>query len=177
LHAEGKLTETQQFLMQTHRPPEELYDLAADPWELRNLAADPAQRATLDRLRAALDDWQTKYDPYRDIPETEMVERMWPGGKQPITDTPVFVLLGPGEPGTEMRNEGGTVRGPVLLQITSATQGASIGYTCSDSTDVRWELYAGPLRLPPGTHTVRAKAVRYGYKESAERAARFVVEA
>ena len=32
-------------------PPEELYDLAADPEELKNLATFPDQRATLERLR------------------------------------------------------------------------------------------------------------------------------
>ncbi len=175
LYAEGKLTEPQQFLMQTHRPPEELYDTATDPWELRNLAADPAQRATLDRLRAVLDAWQAKYDPWRDIPETEMLERMWPGRKQPLTDMPCFVPLGPGQPGTELMNEGGRLRGPVLMQLTCATQGASIGYTLQTGKDVRWELYAGPFRLPPGTTTLRAKAIRYGYKESAERVATFIV--
>jgi uncharacterized sulfatase len=40
-----------------HRPPEELYDLEADPWELSNLASDPARAATLARLRADLDAW------------------------------------------------------------------------------------------------------------------------
>lgn len=40
-----------------HRPAEELYDLAADPWELKNLAADPAHAAKLKELRADLDAW------------------------------------------------------------------------------------------------------------------------
>ncbi|KAI0017874.1 alkaline-phosphatase-like protein [Xylariomycetidae sp. FL0641] len=40
------------------RPPEELYDLGADPNEVRNLAADPAHRDTLLALRARLERWQ-----------------------------------------------------------------------------------------------------------------------
>jgi uncharacterized sulfatase len=40
-----------------HRPPEELYDVEADPWELSNLAPDPAHEATLARLRADVDAW------------------------------------------------------------------------------------------------------------------------
>ncbi len=40
-----------------HRPAEELYDLAADPWELSNLVADPSHAATLARLRTDLDAW------------------------------------------------------------------------------------------------------------------------
>jgi uncharacterized sulfatase len=39
------------------RPPEELYDLDADPWERKNLAADPSRAATLARLRDDLDGW------------------------------------------------------------------------------------------------------------------------
>ncbi len=39
------------------RPPEELYDLAADPLETRNLADDPAYSAELTTLRAELDRW------------------------------------------------------------------------------------------------------------------------
>jgi uncharacterized sulfatase len=39
------------------RPPEELYDLTADPWELKNLAADPKQADRLKALRADLDAW------------------------------------------------------------------------------------------------------------------------
>ena len=57
LHATGKLTPAQDFLCQPRMPDEELYDLQADPWELCNLAADPAQKATVKRLRDALEKW------------------------------------------------------------------------------------------------------------------------
>jgi uncharacterized sulfatase len=52
LFDEGKLTpELQAFWKE--KPPEELYDLAADPDEVNNLAASPAHRETLERLRGA----------------------------------------------------------------------------------------------------------------------------
>jgi N-sulfoglucosamine sulfohydrolase len=40
-----------------HRPDEELYDLASDPFELVDLAPDPAHRGVLERLRSELDAW------------------------------------------------------------------------------------------------------------------------
>jgi N-sulfoglucosamine sulfohydrolase len=43
-----------------HRPPEELYDLQADPQEVKNLVGDAAHAATLTALRSAMDNWQRK---------------------------------------------------------------------------------------------------------------------
>jgi len=40
-----------------HRPPEELYDLRADPYELKNVVDDPAQKPVLEALRKRLDEW------------------------------------------------------------------------------------------------------------------------
>jgi uncharacterized sulfatase len=39
------------------RPPEELYDIGADPYELRNLAGDPAHARTLRSLSSQLTSW------------------------------------------------------------------------------------------------------------------------
>ena len=80
-------------------------------------------------------------------------------------------------PGVEPAVEGGTFAAPVLLQMYSATQGASIAYTLEAGETPRWLLYTEPLRLPEGETTVRARAIRIGYKESEETAATFVVEA
>lgn len=44
----------------TVRPPEELYDLAADPYEMNNLAADPAFADAKARLSAELDRWMAE---------------------------------------------------------------------------------------------------------------------
>jgi uncharacterized sulfatase len=57
LHTEGKLNADQRKFMAAQRPPEELYDLQADPFELNNLAGDARHRATRDRLRAVLAAW------------------------------------------------------------------------------------------------------------------------
>ena len=43
-------------------------------------------------------------------------------------------------------------------------------------TDPRWLLYTGPLRLPVGTTTIRARATRIGYLESEESAVTFTVK-
>lgn len=53
------------------------------------------------------------------------------------------------------------------------TQGASIGYTTEDGPAAKWRLYTGPI-LVDGPMTLRAKAIRYGYKESAETRILFV---
>ena len=58
LHAEGKLTPTQSLIMAKTRPPEELYDLNADPWEINNLAADPSQQRRLQDFRRNLHQWE-----------------------------------------------------------------------------------------------------------------------
>lgn len=42
------------------RPPEELYDVVADPYQLHNLANDPAQTATLETLRRQLQEWMER---------------------------------------------------------------------------------------------------------------------
>ncbi|MCY2996188.1 MAG: sulfatase-like hydrolase/transferase [Planctomycetota bacterium] len=55
--AAGQLDATQRLILAPTRPPEELYDVQADPWEIHNLAADPAQATTLKDLRARLDLW------------------------------------------------------------------------------------------------------------------------
>ncbi len=175
LHAADALEGPQRLLMQPSRPAEELYDCEADPYELQNLASDPAHRATLERLRAAMDDWRARYGDLGDVPEERMVRQMWPDGVQPQTQPPVFAVLGDGEPGTAP-SEGGAYRGPLLLQLHCPTQGASIAYRLEGDPGDRWRLYSSPLRLAAGRTTLCARAVRIGYADSEERAATFTVE-
>lgn len=42
------------------KPPEELYDVEADPWEVNNLAEDPAYAEILHRLRTENDSWMSE---------------------------------------------------------------------------------------------------------------------
>jgi hypothetical protein len=174
LHMAGELEGPQTLLFQP-RPAEELYDTQADPWEMMNLAADPAYADDLARLRAALEAWTDKVGDMGRIPESEMVGQWYPGGVQPQTAAPVFVPICEESPGIAPASEGGTFGAPVLLQFYSATQGASMAYTLEQGNAPHWLLYSEPLRLPVGKTTVRAKAIRIGYKESKESVATFTV--
>jgi arylsulfatase A-like enzyme len=127
-------------------PPgeEQLYDLQADPFELNNLADSPEHQATLERMRAALADWQKRNRDWSELSEAEMADTFWPGGEQPTTATPTIEVQ--------------------MLQVTiqSETGGASLGYRKNGGS---WQLYTGPIKAMPGD-VIEAKAVRYGWGES-----------
>ncbi len=71
LDAKGQLTPTQKALTAATMPPEELYDLEADPYEIRNLTEsdDPKHRVTLERLREVLARWIETTDDQGRFPE------------------------------------------------------------------------------------------------------------
>ena len=70
LHAEGRLDAAQSLILRASRPKEELYDLESDPFELRNLADDTVHSAVLERMRAALADWERRTDDKGRTPES-----------------------------------------------------------------------------------------------------------
>jgi arylsulfatase A-like enzyme len=75
LDGEGELEPEQAALLADERPPEELYDVRADPWETNNLAGDPAHRERLRDLRALLDRRLSATDDRGRLPEDpEVVE-------------------------------------------------------------------------------------------------------
>ena len=94
-----------------------------------------------------------------------MIQRMWPGGVQPETARPY--ILSRRETDVQSRRETMAIQPPMEVVIYVPTQGASIGYTTEDGPSPRWRLYTGPIRVD-APMTLRAKAIRYGYKESAE---------
>jgi arylsulfatase A-like enzyme len=175
LHREDALTGPQKIMMQSSRPPEELYDTEKDPWEIDNLAEDPTHRDTLDRMRSAMEVWRSEVGDVGETSEDEMVDSRWPNKEQPVTGTPTFIPFDGNHIGQEATPDGGSFTSPMLLQMHVGTQGASIGYTMEQGEDVHWKLYSGPLKLAPGQYTIRAKAIRIGYAEGKERAATFVV--
>ena len=175
LDALDELAAPQKLLMADSRPPEELYDTQNDPFEMENLADNAEHRETLERMRGALDDWRRVYGDKGEIPETEMVNQMWPDRQQPQTETPFMIAIDGENQGLQI-SDCGDYQAPLLVQLSCDTQGASIGYSFEAGDDARWQLYSGPLRMPVGATTVRVKAIRVGYKESAESTASFTVE-
>ncbi|MBN1348775.1 sulfatase-like hydrolase/transferase [candidate division KSB1 bacterium] len=162
LNAEGKLDAIQKLFFRQTKPVEELYDIIADPHEIRNLADDPAYQAQLERLRGLLETWQTETGDLGNLPEAEMVQKMWRGGVQPKTAQPII------SPGS------GRFESGVTIELTCPTEGASIAYTAEQGTSPHWLLYSQPIRLTRSS-TIRAKAIRYGYAHSEEYAATFQI--
>ena len=143
LYGSGKLDDMQQLWFEP-RGPEALYDTATDPFELHNLASDPEFESHLKRLRGALAAWQEGIVDYGDLDEGEMVAAFWPDGKQPVTKDPAISV-----------SDG--------IMSIRAENNASIEY-CVDEGD--WQIYSRPLAVSTDT-TVRARAVRYGWRPSA----------
>lgn len=168
LDAEGKLNEPQKKWMAQTRPAEELYDVKADPFQLNNLAENPKYKPVLAEMRMLQDDWAVKTNDLGRMNEPEMIEMMWPGGKQPVTDKPYFIVNAKEDRGSKNYQAGGTFSSPMTLSFYCPTHGASIVYTTETGNKPNWKLYSGALRLPKGMSTLRIKAVRYGYKDSDE---------
>ena len=166
LHVLGTLDEIPAQFMANSRPVEELYDCAADPHEINNLGADPAHHSTLERLRAECDRWLDDVGDYGEIDEAQMVATWYPNGV-PEVALPLLVAITPTDPGTAPLREDAVLDGPVLVQLHSGVQGASIEYRLDD--DPHWRIYTGPLSVAHGeSRTIHARADRIGFTPSAE---------
>lgn len=176
LDAEGKLTGPQKAWMAYSRPPEELYNIATDPYQINNLVNDPVMKLTLYDMRELLDKWTLETGDMGHMNEPEMIAQMWPGGKQPVTDVPYFIINSIEDRGSKNYRTGGTYSFPMTLSFYCPTHGASLVYTLEDKQNPHWLLYTGPLHLSQGRHNIRVKAVRYGYKDSEELLGTFVIK-
>ncbi len=168
LDAEGKLTGPQKSWMAYSRPPEELYDVRSDPFQINNLSGIPEFSSILEDLRNMHKEWTIATYDMGHLNEPEMIEQMWPGGKQPVTDIPYFIINSVEDRTSKNYRTGGTYTYPMTLGFYCPTHGASIVYTYEENENPHWLLYCGPLNLKPGNHFIKAKAVRYGYRESDE---------
>ena len=153
LEKADKLDGAQKTWFNESKPPVELYDTLEDPFHLNNLAEETGYRQIVSEMGRKLDEWQSQYGDLGLIPEKELAEKMWPGGKQPETAKPVIKME---------KN---------MIVIQSPTKGASIAYQVTGSGDKKpadhWSLYTKPLEILKGD-TLRAVAIRIGYKQSPE---------
>jgi uncharacterized sulfatase len=152
------LNAAQLAFMAAAKPPEELYDVKADPHEIHNLANAPQHQATLKQMRAALEQWQKESKDLGLAPELELRERMRPGGVWQRVATPTLSQTAAGE--------------TVKVKLACATEGSSIAYTTDSGRQPHWLLYTGELALKRGT-TLRFKACRLGYLDSQELVEKF----
>ena len=164
MQAAGELSGPAALWMRTSRPAEELYDVRRDPHQIEDCRrASPSPDARTDaRGGRRVDDANRR-----------------PGTDQRARDDPADVArrraaghgaaLHPAAPDdrTAGAPDSMTVTGPMEVDIYVPTQGASIGYTTDEGPNARWRLYTGAIRVT-APMTLRAKAIRYGYKESEE---------
>ncbi len=150
LRDEGKLTKEQALWFRPTKDSLELFDTWTDPNEFNNLAEEEQYQRKVKELRQALDQWITDTGDKGQMSEEEFVARLWPEGKQPVTADPIAQV----EKGK--------------IELTTPTQGASIGYQWADSEEGltnRWELYSGPFPLKEDK-VLFARAHRIGYRPS-----------
>ena len=147
LRDSGGLNEAQAQWFRSSKPEEELFDTWSDPHELRNIAAEAAYADKLAELRGELERWMAATGDAATMPENDLVNSIWPDQAQPVTAVPTSTIEGE------------------LLQLSSATEGASIGYRFPD--EERWRVYTGPIALGDQSH-VEAVAHRIGFAPSRE---------
>lgn len=145
----GELNEIQSQWFRSSKSEEELFDTWNDPHELNNLADDPVHAERLAEFRQALQEWMDDTGDMGFIPETDLIDQFWPGSQQPDTAAPLVESAG------------------AEVTISSATEGASIGYRRQGEAVpwMGWDLYSGPLRLEPGEQ-IEIVAHRLGYAPS-----------
>ena len=176
LYAEGNLTGPRKSWLAPSRPPEELYDVIADPFQINNLVGDPSMKRVLADMRKRHEEWTLETGDMGHLNEPEMIAGMWPDNKQPITDDPYFIINSAEDRASKNYRTGGKYSSPMTVGFYCPTHGSSIVYTIETGAKARWLLYSGPLNLKPGTHTIRIKAVRYGYKDSGEVSGTFEIK-
>ncbi len=151
LNDENALKGPQKLFFQETKPAEEFYDTQNDPHEINNLIDSPEHQDRIKNMRRELETWSKQTGDLGGTPEDELIERMWPGKKQPVTARPKIKIKS-ASPG-----------GKFIVTISCATDGASIGYRLDQAGP--WLLYSAPFELKKVT-VLQAKCIRLGYRES-----------
>lgn len=144
----GLLNATQMWWFRKEKPTEELYDVEKDPFQLTNLASDPVYQDQKSELKYALEEWMQKVGDAHELPEPELVKKMW-GGK----DAP------PQTANPEILKNGNRVT------LRCKTPGASIGYKmlCEKGPEGGWKVYDGEkIPVTRGCRLI-VRAQRIGY--------------
>ncbi|GLR17257.1 hypothetical protein GCM10007940_18720 [Portibacter lacus] len=151
LRDEGTLDEIQVLWFRENKPREELFDCINDPHEINNLALDPAYADKLKELSNEMDRWLSAIGDQPNIPEIELITKLWNGkDEQPVTEEPTVKVE----------------KGKLLIECV--TPGASIGYRVkmTDGNEpTPWQIYEESLTLEEG-EKLEIQAHRIGYKAS-----------
>lgn len=149
----GKLNAIQAQWFRESKPTEELFDCENDPHEINNIAGLPEYHEKLVELRLEMDRLIQEIGDQPNLPERELIDQLWGGSdKQPVTVNPIIKEI-----------DG-------KLEISCATQGASIGYrivTGKKQVVTSWEIYENPIAIPQNAKLI-VKAHRIGYLASKE---------
>lgn len=148
LRDEGGLNESQLQWFRESKPKEELFDCAVDPYELNNLAENPQYQEKLKELRAEMDRWLKEIGDVPNLPERELISKLWKGSKnQPAAAEPQI----------------GISKGQV--SISCDTEGASIGYKvigADGKTPESWSIYQEPFEIDENDKVI-SQAYRIGF--------------
>lgn len=148
---QGQLNEIQMQWFRDSKPKEELFDCKTDPYELNNLAKDPAYKDKLNELSQEMDRWLIRINDLPNLPEEELIHKLWFGGtSKPVTSDPVV----------------NTLNDEVI--ISCETRGASIAYKIINESDLvpkSWSIYHKPFSVPKNAKLI-VQAHRIGYEPS-----------
>lgn len=152
LRNHGELNKIQQQWFHS-KPQEELYDTQTDPYNINNLAHNSDHQQVLERFRNEYQNFLYQYPDLGQIPESQLIQTMWPKGEQPETQK------------VTVHQQGNRIK------LESLTPGASIAYLIVDEKiedlnfDLKWKLYTEPIEIENGK-ILYALAQRIGYRES-----------
>lgn len=154
LKEQGKLNNEQMAWFDNNQPVELLFDCETDPHQLHNLADKKEYRSTLREMRKAYQkEWIKPYNQeWEKYPEDYFVRHMWPGGKQPQSESP------------GLKVENGKVTITNDLSLYSATY--QINGKGINGKTTHWRLYSEPITLRKGD-ILSVCLERIGYAASA----------